>query len=107
MYAKFYDLTFLYPKYKTNRTINNSNSMIYSDKIIKHIRASNGKYKDGDILFLGSTYNGFATVTNKGQNFKRGDVPIMNTPGVYYKNVMKEINDFWEDFEGYPYFEDE
>ena len=111
-YAKFYDLTFLYPKYKTERSINNNNSMIYSDKIIKHIRASNGKYKDGDILFLGSTYKtrqeyGFATVTNKGQNFQRGDVPIMNTPGVYYKNVMKEINDFWEDFEGYRYFEND
>ena len=111
-YAKFYNLTFLYPKYKTERSINNNNSMIYTAKIIKHIRTSGGKYKDGDILFLGSTYKtrqeyGFATVTHHGTNYQRGDEPDMNTPGVYYKNVIKEINAFWEYFEGYPYFEDE
>jgi len=101
----------LYPKYRTEETINYGNYTNYTDKIRNHLRSSNGKYKDGDILFIGTHKSrqeyGFATVISNGTNFKSGEEPIMNTPGVYYKQAMKEINEFWENFDGYTYFGDD
>jgi hypothetical protein len=31
----------------------------------------------------------------------------VDTPGVNYKNVINEINDFWMSFEGQPYYDSE
>ena len=111
-YAKFYNLTFLYPSYRNDRVINKRYSTQYTSSIKNLLRTSDGKYKDGDILFIGSTYQtrqeyGFATVTRHGTDFEQRDEPFMNTPGVYYKQAIKEINEFWEDFEGYPYFDED
>jgi len=111
-YAKFYDLTFLYPKYKTYRSIDHNNKDQYHAKIKNLLRTSDGKYKDGDILFIGSTYEtrqeyGFATVTQNGTNFKQGDEPIMNTPGVYYKEAIKEINKFIYGLYGILFFDED
>jgi len=110
-YAKFYNLTFLYkPKnININSGINYNNYANYTNKIMKHLSSSNGKYKDGDILFIGSytnrQENGFVTVTQNGTNFKVGNL-TMNTPGVYYRDAIKEINEFWTGFANNLYIED-
>jgi hypothetical protein len=47
-------------------------------------------------------------VTNNGTDFIESEYPNMNTPGVYYKEAMKEIDNFWSGNQGMgmrePYF---
>lgn len=109
MYAKFYDLTFLYPDYQSDNYINDDDEEQYHNVIRNHLR-NNNIYRDGDIIFIGSTYEsrqeyGFATVINNGTDFKQYEYPLMDVPGVYYKKTMDEIDAFWEQFTGSSYFD--
>ena len=114
--AKFYDLTQLYPGMAGDIAGNLEISMNEADEynnIIRNELINNPIYIDGDIIYIGTTYQtrpeyGFATVTNNGTGFITGDHPIMNTPSVYYKEAMREIDDFWYGDRGMgmgePYF---
>jgi len=109
--SKFYNLTNLYPLYAESGSIDHSDEEAYHDRIREELVNNPGKYKDGDILFIGSRYHtrqeyGFAKVINNGTDFIQADYPLMDTPGVYYKNVIDEINDFWRSFEGRGYWDD-
>ena len=53
--AKFYDLTELYPKGYSGY-IREDFEEEYHSIVREHIRNNKNKYNDGDILFLGSTY---------------------------------------------------
>jgi hypothetical protein len=109
--ANFYDLTFLYPNYDDNFVIDYSDEKEYHNRIRNYLIDHPEQFRDGDIIFIGSTHErqqyGFATVINNGTNFQGGEYPRMNTPGVYYKNTIEEIDSFWENFEGVPYFNNE
>ena len=112
--SKFYDLTQLYPgmagEIAGNLSISMNDANEYNN-IIRNELINNPIYLDGDILYIGTTYEtrpeyGFATV--KGNDFITDDYPIMNTPGVYYKEAMREIDNFWYGAQGMgmrePYF---
>jgi hypothetical protein len=108
--SRFYDLTFLYPRYYESGSINHSDEQAYHDRIRAELANNPGRYRDGDILFIGSTYStrqeyGFAKVINNGTDFIQREYPLLDTPGVYYKSVIDEINDFWTAFEGQPYYD--
>jgi hypothetical protein len=108
--SKLYDLTFLYKPYSKSKSIHSSEEEAYHNRVRNELANNPGKYLDGDILFIGSTYEtrqeyGFAEVT--GPDFIQREYPLLDTPGVNYKNVINEINDFWTSFEGQPYFDSE
>ena len=44
---------------------------------------------------------------DKISDFKSDEYPVMDTPGVYYKNAINEINEFWEEFGGQEYFNED
>jgi len=112
-YAKFWDLTFLYPDWDINQFIPYQDSEEYFDTIRQYLREDTEEdFHDGDILFIGSTfetrqYYGFATVINNGTDFQSGEYPRMDTPGVYYSEAVEEINEFWREFEGQDYFDED
>jgi hypothetical protein len=113
--AKFYDLTYLYPGPGTEKYIIPPDEENEYNNIIRN-ELKRGKYIDGDLLYIGTTYEtrpeyGFATVTNNGTDFIDSEYPIMNTPGVYYREAMKEIDNFWSGNQGMgmrePYFNED
>ena len=102
IYSKFYDFTFLYaPGFYCS--INSHFKEEYHNSIRLHLCDNKHKYNDGDILFIGSTYEtrqeyGFAHVINGCTDFHNHEWIIMETPGVYYSKVIEEINTFWKEF---------
>jgi hypothetical protein len=111
-YAKFWDLTFLYPDWDLNGFIKGDDSDEYYQEVRDYLREHPGQFRDGDILFIGSTYEtrqeyGFATVINNGTNFEGGEYPKMTTPGVYYREAMDSIDEFWRGLEGFGYFDND
>ena len=101
-YSKFYDLTFLYPgEYEYHHSIRDEYAKEYFT-IIKDYIKNNNEFKDGDIIFIGSTYEsrqyyGFATIIGDRyiQHENLIDEYFRNIPGVYYKHCINEINIFW------------
>ena len=111
-YAKFWDMTFLYDDWDTNQFISYQDSEEYFDTIRQYLQDHPEDFNDGDILFIGSTYEtrqeyGFATVVENATNFESGEYPRMDTPGVYYQEAVEEINEFWRRFEGQDYFDED
>jgi hypothetical protein len=112
-YAKFWNMTFLYDDWDANQFIPYEDSEEYFDTVRQYLREDTEEdFHDGDILFIGSTYEtrqyyGFATVINNGTDFEGGEYPSMYTPGVYYQEAVEEINEFWRGFEGDDYFDDD
>ena len=107
-FAKFFDLTFLYPGGFPG-CVQYDFKDEYHQIIKKHISENKHKYNDGDIIFIGSTYEtnqeyGFATI--RGNRFITGKCPEF-TPGVYYVDAIDEINKFWLEFEEEIYYTDD
>ena len=106
MYAKFYDLTYLYPGGFPD-SIEHNKCDEYHSIIRTHI--STKKYHDGDIIFIGSTYDtrqeyGFYYICKNCTDFEckedyfcSGD---MTTPGMYYKHAIDELETFCTSFFG-------
>ena len=99
-YSKFYDLTFLYPgKYHNDLCIRNKYAETYYKKVKEYIK-NNNEFKDGDIIFIGSTYEsrqyyGFATIL--GDRYINHEYPdLLKIAGVYYKYCINEINIFYQ-----------
>ena len=110
-YANFHNLTFLYKEFDKHAfyCVSGKYEDRYFKKIKEYITQNKSIFKDGDIVFIGSTYEtrqeyGFATIT--GNDFKGGEF-IEFVKGVYYKNAIDTINDFWKKFDGQKYFCDE
>jgi hypothetical protein len=117
-YADFHNLTFLYKEYVTydfDKYIFDFVSTKYEDvyfkKIKDYISENKSMFKDGDIIFIGSTYEtrqeyGFAVIV--GDDFKSGEYPDLElVKGVYYGNAINKINNFWKKYIGENYFDDE
>jgi hypothetical protein len=111
-YAKFYDLTHLYiggfPGF-----IEENKEAVYMYKIRKHIQENKHKYRDGDIIFVGSTIEdyqqyGFGCITQDCTSCKISEeiFYIMVTPDVYYSKVLVEINEFYRTFFGKDFIDD-
>ena len=106
-FAKFFDLTFLYPGHFPGCVEHNIEEE-YHNIIKKHIYENKHKFNDGDIIFIGDTYEtrqeyGFATI--QGNIFIIGEYPPL-TPGVYYRDAIDEINKFWNEFNGDDFYEE-
>jgi len=100
-FAKFHKLTFPYPGGFPG-CVQRSFEDEYHNIIKKHIHENKHKYNDGDIIFIGSTYEtrqeyGFATI--KGIDFINGEYPQFLS-GVYYRDAINDINKFWMEFNG-------
>jgi len=100
-FAKFHNLTFLYPRGFPG-CVQFSFEDEYHNIIKRHIHKNKHKYNDGDIIFIGSTYEtrqeyGFATI--KGNYFISGEYPQFLS-GFYYRDVIDDINKFWIEFNG-------
>jgi hypothetical protein len=107
-FAKFHNLTFLYPRGFPG-CVQSSFEDEYHSIIKKHIRENKHKYNDGDIIFIGSTYEtrqeyGFATI--KGIYFISGEYPQFLS-GFYYRDVINDINKFWNEFVRLEYYNEE
>ena len=107
-FAKFHDLTFLYPGGFPG-CVTSSFEAEYHNIIKKHIYENKHKFNDGDIIFIGDTYEtrqeyGFATILRN--RFITGEYPEFR-PGVYYVDAIDEINKFWLNFEGQTYYTDD
>ena len=106
-FAKFHDLTFLYPS-RFPGYIESDEEEEYHTIIKKHITENKYEFNDGDIIFIGSTYEtrqyyGFANI--EGNDFITGEYPSTSGyDGVYYVDAIDEINEFWMNFEGSEYF---
>ena len=74
----------------------------------KHITENKHEFNDGDIIFIGSTYEtrqyyGFANI--EGNDFITGEYPSTGGyDGVYYRDAIDDLNEFWMNFEGDSYF---
>ena len=111
-YAKFWDMTFLYEDWETNGFIPYEDSEEYFEQIREYLQENPEDFQDGDILFVGSTYEtrpeyGFATVINNGKDFEGGEYPRMDTPGIYYKKAVEDVNKYWNKIEGQDYFDED
>jgi len=98
-FANFHNLTFLYPRGFPG-CVQRSFEDEYHNIIKKHIHENKHKYNDGDIIFIGSTYEtrqeyGFATILEI--DFICDEYPRF-LPGVYYRDAIDEINKFWIEF---------
>ena len=106
-FAKFYDLTFLYPS-RFPGYVEEDKIEEYHSHIKDCITENKREFNDGDIIFIGSTYEtrqsyGFANI--EGNDFITSEFP--STGGyknVYYRDAIDEINEFWVNFEGSEYF---
>ena len=105
-YAKFYDLTWLYPGGFPDCIVREEQDNYY--KIIKtHILENKHKYHDGDIIFIGSTYQtrqeyGFPYISCSTFVFGNDylDEESMKTDGVYYSKVLIELDTFCNSYFG-------
>jgi hypothetical protein len=106
-FAKFHDLTFLYPS-RFPGFIEQDNQEEYHNIIRTHITENKNEFNDGDIIFIGSTYEtrqyyGFANID--GNDFITGEFPSTGGyDGVYYRDAIDDLNEFWMNFEGSEYF---
>jgi hypothetical protein len=102
-FAKFHDLTFLYPS-RFPGYVQADIEKEYHNIIKDHITKNKYEFNDGDIIFIGSTYEtrqyyGFANI--EGNDFITGEFPSTGGyDGVYYVDAIDEINEFWINFEG-------
>ncbi len=107
-FSKFHDLTFLYPGGFPG-CVDSSFEDEYHKIIKNHIYENKHKYNDGDIIFIGSAYEtrqeyGFATI--KGNYFISGEYPQFLS-GFYYRDVINDINKFWNEFVRLEYYNEE
>ena len=118
-YANFHNLTFLYNKdyhsiedfYK----IESEKKIKYFEKIREYISRNKNKIKDGDIIFIGSTYEtrqeyGFAIVELNdfiNENFPNIKKYLENGKKIYYKKAIDKVNNFWRKYEGQDYFNED
>ena len=106
-FAKFHDLTFLYPS-RFPGFIEPGEERDYKLIVKKHITENKHEFNDGDIIFIGSTYEtrqyyGFANI--EGNDFITGEYPSTGGyDGVYYRDAIDDLNEFWMNFEGESYF---
>ena len=108
--AKFHNLTFLYKWDEEFDGVHSNNMVEYHQIITSHLAASS-TIKNGDIIFIGSTYisrqeYGFAIVRD-GDFIMSDDPPLGIVPNVYYKDGIQEVNVFWKDFCGGDDYYDE
>jgi len=107
-FAKFHNLTFLY-RGGFPDCVQRSYEDEYHNIIKRHIHENKHKYNDGDIIFIGSTYEtrqeyGFATILEI--DFICDEYPRF-LPGVYYRDAINDINKFWIEFNGDEYYSEE
>jgi hypothetical protein len=108
--AKFYNLTFLYKWSSEFESVSNEHEEEYNQIIRNHLR-THSVIKDGDIIFIGSTFHtlqeyGFAIVKNG--DFVSGYEPHIGTvTGVTYADAIQELNVFWKSFCGGDAYYDE
>jgi len=110
MNSIFYNLTFLNKDYDENGFIVSKDEHEYMNLVKKEIL--NEKYKIGDMLFIGSTYQtrqnyGFATITENGLETHDNVKHLMKNKNIAYANVIITINEFWQEFEGDVLFYEE
>jgi hypothetical protein len=118
-YANFHNLTFLYDKdyhsIKDFYHIESKEKIKYFEKIREYISRNKNKIKDGDIIFIGSTYEtrqeyGFAIVEmNDFINKEFPDIKkyLENGKEIYYKKAIDKVNNFWRKYEGLDYFNED
>jgi hypothetical protein len=108
MYSKFYNLTNLYPGGFPDSIERETRDEYYN--IIRVHISENNKYHDGDIIFIGSTYEtrqeyGFYYICKNCTDFDCKTDKLcsrdMTTPGVYYKHAIEELEIFCTSFFGY------
>jgi len=109
-YAKFYDLTYLFDynnqSYRDFEALPRDYSEEYHNKVNEYLK--NKAFKDGDIVFIGHTYEtrqeyGFYPIKDHkmlSPIFDTGD--FLEIPGVYYKKAVEAMNNFWNEFSGDP-----
>ena len=107
MTSVFYNMTFLNKNYDDNGCILREDEVEYMNLIKQEI--TNEKYKIGDMLFIGSTYEtrqeyGFATITEDGLETHDNAEHLMKNENISYENVINIINQFWQEFDGDDYF---
>jgi hypothetical protein len=106
-FAKFHNLTFLYPGGFPG-FLEQDDQEEYHLKIRSHITENKNEFNDGDIIFIGSRYEsrqyyGFANI--EGNDFITGLFPSTGGyDGVYYRDAIDDLNEFWVDLEGLEYF---
>ena len=110
MNSAFYNLTFLNKDYDENGFIVSKDEHEYMNLVKKEIL--NEKYKIGDMLFIGSTYQtrqnyGFATITENGLETHDNAKHLMKNKNISYHNVINTINEFWQEFDGDVLFYEE
>jgi len=106
-FAKFHNLTDLYPCGFPG-FIEEDQEKEYILSIKQHITENKYNFNDGDIIFIGSTYEtrqyyGFANI--EGNDFITGEYPsTCGYKDVYYRDAIDDLNEFWVNFEGLEYF---
>ena len=103
--AQFYNLTSLYPSGYDGFIGEDEEE--YHDIVREYIRDHKYKFNDGDILFLGDTYEGFYYVTDSCTDIVHGesvyDCLLQERHKLYYDDVLDELAEFIEQVLGKVY----
>ncbi len=114
-FAKFHNLTWLYEPGYRDRYIEPDEEDEYIETINDHIASNRHKYQNGDIIFIGSTYEtrqeyGFHIIsdcelTQTTQQYH--DYYHFMHDGVYYKGVIEECDEFCQRVCGVPFCDED